>query len=617
MLDELLPYYERELTHLRQLSKEFTVQYPKIASRLQMDGDICEDPHVERLIEAFAFLTARIHRKLDDEYPEITDAFLSVLYPHFTRPIPSMTITQFLVDPANTQLTGRYSIDRHTPLFSKTVVGTQGMQCRFRTSYPVDLWPIRIAEARVEPVERSPFALQRADAVAVVRIKLATIGDVNFPTLGLDKLRFYIHAEPADVHGLYELILNNVGRVLLTSGQGSKEIKLELSPGAIQPVGFTVEDGMLDYDARSFLGYRLLHEFFTFPDKFFFFDVVGLDRLQGTKFGREMELVIFLREFEVEERLPRLAQVVNAQTFKLGCTPVVNLFKQMAEPIRISHEKTEYRVIPDVRRLRGMEVYSIDSVKKGVKSREQEQMVEYQPFYSYKHGIQPDNQSTFWYATRRRSVLKDDNGTDVAISLVDLDFNPSTPSAETLSVSLTCTNRDLPAQLPFGGDQGDMEMEGTSVVARIRCLRKPTATVRPPLHKAGVWRLISHLSLNHLSLVSEGREALLEILDLYNFSKSPAIRSNIGGITQVSSKPGITRIGPAQRGAFVRGTEIELVFDETQYVGSGVYLFARVMDQFFGLYCALNSYTRLTVKTKQREQELVKWPPRTGDALLV
>jgi type VI secretion system protein ImpG len=265
-----------------------------------------------------------------------------------------------------------------------------------------------------------------------------------------------------------------------------------------------------------------------------------------------------------------------------------------------------------------MEVYSIDAVRKVVRARGREEIVEYAPFYSFNHGANlQQGQNLFWYATRRRSPLNDDPGTDMFLSLVDLEFTPVMPDAETLSIWLTCTNRDLPAQLPFGGDQGELEMEGGAAVSRIRFLRKPTNPVRPPLGKAGVWRLISHLSLNHLSIVSEGREALLEILDLYNFSRSAGVRAQIAGITNISSRPGVSRIGPAQSAAFVRGTHVELQFDEDAYAGSGVYLFARVLEHFLGLYCALNSYVQVTVRTKQRERELVKWPPRAGEAILL
>jgi type VI secretion system protein ImpG len=614
MLDDLRPYYEQELSFLRQLGREFAAQHPDIASRLLIEGDRTEDPHVERLIQAFAFLTARVHRKLDDEFPEITDAFLGVLYPHFLRPIPSMSIAHFQLDPENPQLTSRYTVERHTPLFSRAVSGTQGMQCRFRTCYPVDLWPVRVADARVETIERSPFAQGPIEATGVIRIKLATLGEVVLPELGMDRLRFFIDGEPAHVHALYELIMNSTAQVVLAAGAGTK---VELGASAVRPVGFGRDEAMLEYDSRSFVGYRYLHEYFTFPDKFLFFDIVGLDRIAGLKVAREMEIAILLRQTERADRLVKLAQVVGRQTFKLGCTPVVNLFKQMAEPIRLTHQKAEYKVTPDVRRQRGMEVYSVDSVRKVVRARGHDEVIDYQPFYSIRHSLQSQNQNTYWYATRRRSPLKDDAGTDVFLSLVDLDFNPALPDAETLSIALTCTNRDIPAQLPFGGDQGELEMEGSSAISRIKFLRKPTPTVRPPLGKAGVWRLISHLSLNHLSLVGEGREALLEILDLYNFSRSPAIRAQIAGITKVASRPGVARIGPPQRGAFVRGTEVELEFDEDAFAGSGVYLFGRVLEQFLGLYCALNSYVQLTVRTKQREKELAKWPPRTGEAILI
>jgi type VI secretion system protein ImpG len=629
MLDELLPYYEHELTFLRQLGKEFAEQYPDIASRLLIEGERCEDPHVERLLQGFAFLSARIHRKLDDEFPEITDALLGILYPHFLRPIPSMSIAQFQIDPANPQITTRYTIERHTQLFSRGVAGIHNMQCRFRTSYPVELWPIRVADAKVETIERSPFARGEVDAAGVIRIKLATIGELTFSELGIDRLRFFIDGEPAMVHALYELLFNNTSQIVLATAANAVN-KTVLPRSAIRSVGFGPEEGTLEYDPRSFLGYRLLHEYFTFPDKFLFFDITDLNKVSGQKIGKELEIAFLIGQSEREDRLARLGQVVSSNTFRLGCTPVVNLFKQRGEPIRLTHQKAEYPIIPDVRQQRGMEVYSIDGVHKLVKSRGREERVEYQPFYSYKHGAKSQAQNTYWYATRRRSPAKDDMGTDLFLSLVDLDFNPSMPDTETLSLELTCTNRDVPAQLPFGGDQGELQMEGAAAVSRIRFIRKPTPAVRPPLGKAGVWRLISHLSLNHLSIVEEGREALLEILDLYNFSRSPGIRSQIAGITKVESHKSVARIRQINlpvvgetrteslvRSAFVRGTSVQLEFDEDAYVGTGVYLFARVLEHFLGLYCAVNSYVQLTVRTKQREKEMAKWPPRTGEAILL
>ena len=203
------------------------------------------------------------------------------------------------------------------------------------------------------------------------------------------------------------------------------------------------------------------------------------------------------------------------------------------------------------------------------------------------------------------------------ISLVDRDMNPRAPAVDTLSLSLTCTNRDLPSALPFGGEDSQLQLDQGGVIASARLLKKPSATWRAPMRLANQWRLISHLSLNHLSIVDGGREALLEILSLYNFADSVTVRKQIAGISNVSGHPSVTRVGQAPRQAFVRGTEIELEFDENQYVGSGVYLMACVLDRFLGLYCTANSYTRLSVRSQQREDYIVRFAPRSGSLPLV
>jgi len=454
--------------------------------------------------------------------------------------------------------------------------------------------------------------------VAVIRLRLGCIGDVTLPALDLDRLRFYLDGESPLMHALYELLCNNVQQIELATGEGSKARRLTLPKNSLQPAGFSPEENLLDYDNRSFLGYRLLHEYFVFPEKFLFIDLHHLDEAGRAGFGRDMEIRIFLSEFARPERLARLAQTVNIDTFRLGCTPVINLFSQPGEPIRLSHRKTDYPVIPDIRRPWGVEVYSIDSVRNVVSYREQEEVTAIQPFYALKHHYTAATpQTAFWCETRRPTAYKDGSGTDVDIALVDLAFNPTVPKVETLSLALTCTNRDLPAQLPFGGGDSDFEIEGGSPVSRSRCLTKPTPTLRPPLRHGLQWRLISHLALNYLSLTADGREALLEILSLYNFADSSVIKKQIAGITQVSSQPCIRRVVQLQRVAFVRGTAIALEFDEDQYSGSGIYLFASVLEHFFGHYCALNSFTQLTVTSKQREKALATWPPRIGAAILV
>ena len=605
MLEDLLPYYENELTYLRRLSKEFASHYPKIASRLQMDGDICEDPHVERMIESFAFLTARIHRKLDDEFPQITEAMLSVLYPHFLRPVPSMSIAQLQLAPG-ADISSAQRIERGSQLLTRPV---QGVPVRYRTAYDVDVLPLRIAEARLEATERSAFAVSQADTVATLRLRIEATGQQPLSALGIERLRLFLDGESPLVHALHELLLNSVDSVAVRfDGAGAAQPQ-RLGAQALQAVGFDEDQALLDYDHRSFTGYRLLQEYFALPEKFLFVDLAGIDFSRADK---AVDVLVEIAPFGRQDRLPRLEQAVTADMFKLFCTPVVNLFKQQADPIRVSQERHEYPIVPDARRPLGLEVFSVDWVRKMTRSPGATDVVEFHPAYSVRHGLHDDGDGHYWYLQRRPSVHPGDDGSEVMLSLVDRDMNPSSPAVETLSLSLTCTNRDLPASLPFGGEDSLMQLEEGGVVSSARLLRKPGATSRAPMRLANQWRLISHLSLNHLSIVEEGREALLEILNLYNFEDSATVRKHIGGIATVRGEPSVTRVGTAPRQAFVRGTEIELTFDESQYVGSGVYLLACVLDRFFGLYCTANSYTRLSVRTQQREDWLVRFPPRAG-----
>ncbi|WP_410497870.1 type VI secretion system baseplate subunit TssF [Chitinibacter sp. S2-10] len=612
MQNELLPYYNRELASLRQLGREFASQFPKVAGRLLLEEGVSEDPHVERLIESFAFLTARIHHKLDDEFPEITDALLGVLYPHYLRPIPSMSIVQLTVDPQQMNLSGKLEIPRHTQLLSRRV---NDMPCRFRTAYPVVLWPIQVVDACFEPIHRAAFSSRDEDVAGIIRIRLQAHPGQSLTEMGIDRLRFFLQGEPPLMHALYELLFNNVAKTTVYAG--GQEVKL--AKDAICPVGFDEDEGLLDYDKRSSIAYRLLQEYFAFPDKFMFFDVTGLDQLALPTGCRDMEIAIYISEFERAERMAKLADTINADTFRLGCAPIVNLFRQSAEPLQITHLKTEYQVIPDIRRPWGLEVYSVNAVRKLVQDGGHANIVEYQPFFGLHHANTVDPQQTFWLAKRRPGARADDLGSDVFLSLVDLDFDPNLPADEALSIEITCTNRELPGLLPFGGEQGDFEIDGGSPVSRIHCLRKPTPTQRPAMGRSAMWRLISHLSLNHLSIADgegESTDAFRELLGLYNFANSAAMRKQIMGIVQVSSKPTTAKLISRNQAAFIRGIAIELELDEEQFEGSGVYLLSSVLERFFGLYGSINSFTRLTVKTRQRDNPLRVWPPRAGKAVL-
>jgi type VI secretion system protein ImpG len=613
MSDELLSYYNRELSYIRRLASQFGEAHPKIAGRLRIGPDSSDDPHVERLIEAFAYLTARIRHKLEDDLPELTESLLGVLYPHYQAPIPSMAIVQFELDPEQSQLTSGHVVPRHTEVETDAI---QGEPCRFRTCYPVTLWPIELkaAELHQTPVA-APLTPHFAEAAAILRLTLRCRSkELSFSALDLRSLRFFLKGQAQHVFRLYELIFNNVMEVAL-AGAANDPAPVLLPKECLQAVGFERDEGMLPYSPRSFLGYRLLTEFFTFPQKFLFFDLTRLDRRALGRLGNQMEIFLYL-----DRAIPDLEQNVSADTFRLGCAPLVNLYTQRAEPIQVTHTDFEYRVVPDLRRPLAHEVYSVDHVTATFPNGEGQ---EYFPFFSVKHARQAAAAKTYWHAARRPAEGTEalgDHGTEVYLALVDLDFQPTAPANAVLDVETTCLNRDLPHRLPFGGDQPRLQLsEGGALVTRIVCLTPPTRTVRPALKRGTLWRLISHLSLNHLSLVDgeQGKpDALREILKLYDFADSGETRKMIDGIAGVASRRIVGTVRTDGPVSFCRGVEVTVQFDEERFSGSGLFLFASVLERFLALYCSVNSFSKLIATTRGRPGELRRWPPRMGEKVL-
>lgn len=614
MLEQLLPYYEKELRYLRDLSGEFSSRYPKIAQRLSMEGEQCEDPHVERLIESFAFMTARIHRRLDDEYPEITEAFLQTLYPHYIRPIPSITILSMELDQNKPALTGKYKIPRHQQVSTPSI---NGEPCYFRTTYDVDLLPLQLDTARLELTQASPFLRNQADAYAVLTLDFSTLGNTPIAALDIDKLRLFIDAEPQVAHFIYELLFSKCLRIDIGEAADNSPTLASLAPTCLQAVGFASDEVLLDYDARSLPGYRLLTEYFCCPEKFLFFDITQLQDAIAKLDQKTLRLRFWFDTMRESNRYQRFLDTITADNFKLFCTPAINLFKRGADPIRLDHLSSEYPVIPDARRPLAYEVISVDSVMQVDKSGKTEATYEIPPLYSTNHRTAFDKQHVYWYSTRENAVQEFDQGTDVLLSLVDLNFQSTRPDSETLSIICTCSNRDGPEQLPFGGNAPLYHIPGHSIVQRVRPLRKPSRAVRPPPKQGLQWRLISHLSLNILSLVSEGKSALQEMLLLYNFADDPVNTRQIRALQQLTSKPALARVGGNLMHGFVRGTRIEITLNEDEFIGTGAYLFSSVLERFFGLYCAPNSFTQLHIHTTQRGADVFTWPARSGDAALV
>jgi len=618
MSEALYPYYERELLFIRQLAQEFGQQYPAAAGRLMLEPGRSGDPHIERLIESFALLAARIHYKLDDEFPELTDALLGVLYPHYLAPVPSMAVVQFVLDAARGPLPNGFLIDKGSYLRTRPINNTP---CRFRTAYPVRLWPLELTGARLIPPPFPVGLTPPPRAAAALVLQLECQAGLKFAELSLDTLRFFLAGDNHLVTLLYELIFNHVMQAVIRPTEpNAPQTPIVLTPEqCLKQVGFDRAEGLLPYPERTFTGYRLLTEFFTFPYKFHFIDLSCLDRACKAGFGRKLEVVLFLNRTNTF-----VEQGLEPANLRLGCTPIVNLFHQIAEPLTLAQTKHEYKVVPDVAQPLGMEVYAVDAVTSTDPATGK--LTEYQPFYSFRHGQTADNLQTFWYSTRRLPTRQGDKGTDVFLNLVDLGFHPSLPADGTIVIRTTCTNRNLPTQLHRAGEDLYFELEAAAPLERIRCPRPPTMPLRPPQRRGAHWRLVSHLCLNHLSLTDrgEGKEALQEILRLYDFSDAEATpqlaavtRYLIEGIVAVSARRVLGRTGQGAASGFARGVEITIEFDEQKYVGSGVFLFASVLERFLALYVSINSFSQMIGRTTQGERYFKKWLPRAGEQSLL
>lgn len=612
MSDELLPWYNRELAWFRRHARDFARSHPKIAARLRLGADGSQDPHVERMIEAFAYLNARTRKKIDDDFPELTDALLHSLYPHFLAPLPSMFITQLTVQEGESTDVSGYRIPRGTPLETEPI---EGEPCRFRTCYDVNLLPLRVAAAEIRglPAE-APLTPFSAEAQSILRIRLnATTEDRPLRDMQLDALPFFLNGSVSHVYALHELLLNNCLGIAVGNSASDGHAAYR-SGSSFQAVGFEEDEAILPYPSHSLPGYRLLTEFFAFPAKFLFVNLTSLGRLDLSRFEDSMEIFIYL-----DRSILDLEQNVSADTFRMGCTPVVNLFTQRAEPIHLDETSTSYRLSADIRRPQAVEIYSIDEV---IASSPEGEELEFLPFHSASHHA-ADDDIAYWQQTRVESDSdgsSHDEGTEINLTFVDLNARRALRNNWYVDARVTCCNRDLPARLPYGGGQPRLYLtEGQGTVGEIRCLTAPTATVRPLRRGAAFWQLISQLSLNHLSIVdeAEGAAALREILNLYNVNDDLDGRTIISGLLSISSRRVTRRIPGDRFGGFCRGVEVEIEFDAERYSRNNLYLFASVLERFLGLYCSINSFTRLIARVRGREQPLAAWEARAGDKVLV
>ncbi len=581
-------YYQDELAFLREMGKEFSQDYPAMAHMLAERGS---DPDVERLLEGFAFLAGRIRQKLDDEFPEITHGLLSLLWPHYLRPIPSLSIVEFKPVPGAVRDKAR--ITRGTELASVPVEGTR---CRFRTCYDVDLYPMELAGLEVE---------ERAGAPLTLRLGFQMFDGAQLKQVGLETLRLFLGGDLEVTNLLYLWFCRNLKEVVFQGFlEGRPSQQLTLPASSVKVAGFSEEEALLPYPQVSFAGFRLLQEYFALPAKFMFLEISGLRRASELETGGRFEL--HFRFSKGPEKVPRL----KPENFHLFCTPVINLFAHTADPIRLEHDRVEYRIRPASVDALHYETYSVDRVAGW--SEGQLRPREYAPFCAFTHDIGADQEPVFHQTRLRASVAGE--GTDTFIAFVSEQEAHTLPPVETISIDLICTNRNLPRHLRVN----DI-CEATAAspeFATFRNITGVTTAIRPPLGQGLHWRLLSHLALNYLSLAS--KQALRSILEIYNFNAlvdRQAARENelrLDSIQRVTTKP----MDWLMKGVPIRGTSIELDLLETNFTGEGdMYLFANILNDVFASYATLNSFTRLKVRGV-KQGEVYQWAPRLGSQIL-
>lgn len=614
-MENLLPHYERELAFLRGHAGDFARRYPKIAGRLKLSGDVGEDPHVERLIESFALLSSRIHKRLDDDFPLFTESFLDVLYPHYLRPFPSCSIVRFDAG-AGSQMTKASIIERGTSLNTRPV---RGVTCRFRTAHDVAVLPVRVASVAYRSTVNAPTGSpvpRGSTSDLQIEIELQS-PQAQWGSLGTSHLRLYLDGEASQVSALREALCGKVlGCLVQTDPTGPWADGRDAFP---KPVGFAEDESLIDFDARSHPAYRLLTEYFAFPEKFNFVDLPLPPALLSSG-ARRATLHYPMSGVRSDSDEARLLETISEKNLLTGCTPAVNLFRQKADPIRVTHAAASYPVLPDGRRAFGYEVHAIERVYRLQQTPQGETIAEFRPFYSLQHEellSEGESGGRYWHAHRDDDMASRSPGFETELSIVDVDFDPAAAQTDTLSVDVTATNRDLPSQLSIGAPGGDLTMDGGSAAREIRFMRKPSPSHRFERGQGAHWRLISHLSLNHLSLSGGGLEALKELLRLYDLPRSATNRRLVDGIVSIDYAAASACLPGNPFVTFVRGTEICLAVEEQHFVGSGLRLFAQVLDHFFGLYAHTNSFTQLKVVSARTREELIVCPRRSGDSPLL
>ena len=621
----LLKYYNHELQHIREMAGEFALEYPKIAGRLGLDSFECADPYVERLLEGFAYLSARVQLKVDAEFPRFTQHLLDMVYPHYLAPTPSMAVVQCQPDLLEGSLNEGFVIPKATALRSQLGKGEQ-TACEYRTAHDLTLWPVELIEAEYLNGIGAVANLgvpSLPGLKAGIRLRLKTTAGLTFNQLTLNNLPLYLRGTGELPMQIYEQLLANSLAVVVQPVNRPVAWQHLIKQAAVLPLGFAEDEALLPYTPRSFQGYRLLQEYFAFPERYMFVQLTQLQAALTQCVDNEVDIIILLNRSN-----PRLINEIDISRFALFCTPAINVFPKRADRIHLTNQTNEYHIIPDRTRPLDYEVYQIRDVT-GFGSTSDEQLA-FLPFYQAGSDTSQQRQRAYYSVMRLPRVVSAKQklqgprssyvGNEVYVAIVDSNEAPFKSDLRQLGLELLCTNRDLPLQLPLGIGKTDFTIQTGAPVDFIRCLSGPTKPRPSCAHKETAWKLINHLSLNYLSLINnnnhEGATALRSLLSLYGDNSDAGFRKQIEGVLSIQSKPVVRRINTAGPIVFGRGLEITLTVDEAAFEGSGVFLLGMVLEQFFAHYVSINSFTETVLTTSDRG-EIMRWPTRLGQRHLL
>lgn len=600
--DRLKDFYQQELASLRDEASEFAHDYPEQAGMLGIHRGRSSDPQVELMMQSFAYLTGRLRYQLEIDQADLPNALLGDLYPHLEAPLPSMMIAEIQVQPDATAVIER----GRSVMATVPVEGGGSAICRFRTCFDTTLSPLTVSELTIGSPEDYPQFPRNPDVRGVLRVQLRKSGRTPLKQLQPQNLRFHLNPEAGSgtAYALHQLLSADLVGLAVVEDPEQKTPPYLLSADNLRWVGFEDDEAALPAHARAHPAFRVLQEYFAFPEKFLFFDIASLE----LKTAQETVDLLFLLKTP-----PKPSMRLTPSMLLTNCVPLVNLYRQRIDPLNLDHSRYEYRLTGDITQQANCEIYRIErlhAVRAGAKPRV------VVPYFSMDDFQNVEGQDYYYITRREASQRPRVGGTELNVSFLDAKFALSDPAEDVIGGSALCTNRRMPERLSVGER---LQIEGAAPITAMRVLGKPTAHQTPPMTGERPWLLVSQLALNQLSLASgpHALSALKDILRLHVGPSSTLGHRAIDGILGIETRQVVRWQAQAGERGYVQGFEIDLTLDHMRFEESSAVLFCAVLRHFFALYAAVNTVVQLRLYTPDTKGVVKEWPPLAGNQLLL